>query len=281
MNREQVLCDVCPKFCKLREGQIGFCRARSNIGGKIVPINYGQATSLALDPIEKKPLMRFCPGTYILSYGSYGCNLRCPYCQNASISMAGPDNCPHRLITPEGLTDLAVDLSKQEPGNIGVAFTYNEPTVCFEFIRDTSKLLHEAGLKSVVVTNGGLVRKYADELLPHVDALNIDLKGFSDEFYRYVKGEFDTVKEFIKAAIEHKCHVELTTLVIPTKNDDPEEMEREAEWIASISPDIPLHLSRFFPRYKVDDLPPTPAETIYRLKDIAEKKLKYVYTGNL
>ena len=272
MNREQVLCDVCPKFCKLREGQIGFCRARSNIGGKIVPINYGQATSLALDPIEKKPLMRFCPGTYILSYGSYGCNLRCPYCQNASISMAGPDNCPHRLITPEGLTDLAVDLSKQEPGNIGVAFTYNEPTVCFEFIRDTSKLLHEAGLKSVVVTNGGLVRKYADELLPHVDALNIDLKGFSDEFYRYVKGEFDTVKEFIKAAVEHKCHVELTTLAIPTKNDDPEEMEREAEWIASISPDIPLHLSRFFPRYKVDDLPPTPAETIYRLKDIAQKK---------
>lgn len=281
MNREQVLCDVCPKFCKLREGQIGFCRARSNIGGKIVPINYGQATSLALDPIEKKPLMRFCPGTYILSYGSYGCNLRCPYCQNASISMAGPDNCPHRLITPEGLTDLAVDLSKQEPGNIGVAFTYNEPTVCFEFIRDTSKLLHEAGLKSVVVTNGGLVRKYADELLPHVDALNIDLKGFSNEFYRYVKGEYDTVKEFIKAAVEHKCHVELTTLVIPTKNDDPEEIGREVEWIASISPEIPLHLSRFFPRYKVDDLPPTPAETIYRLKDIAEKKLKYVYTGNL
>ena len=281
MNREQVLCDVCPKFCKLREGQIGFCRARSNIGGKIVPINYGQATSLALDPIEKKPLMRFCPGTYILSYGSYGCNLRCPYCQNASISMAGPDNCPHRLITPEGLTDLAVDLSKQEPGNIGVAFTYNEPTVCFEFIRDTSKLLHEAGLKSVVVTNGGLVREYAAELLPHVDALNIDLKGFSDEFYRYVKGEFDTVKEFIKAAVEHKCHVELTTLVIPTKNDDPEEIGREVEWIASISPEIPLHLSRFFPRYKVDDLPPTPAETIYRLKDIAEKKLKYVYTGNL
>ena len=281
MNREQVLCDVCPKFCKLREGQIGFCRARSNIGGKIVPINYGQATSLALDPIEKKPLMRFCSGTYILSYGSYGCNLRCPYCQNASISMAGPDNCPHRLITPEGLTDLAVDLSKQEPGNIGVAFTYNEPTVCFEFIRDTSKLLHEAGLKSVVVTNGGLVRKYADELLPHVDALNIDLKGFSDEFYRYVKGEFDTVKEFIKAAVEHKCHVELTTLAIPTKNDDPEEMEREVEWITSISPEIPLHLSRFFPRYKVDDLPPTPAETIYRLKDIAQKKLKYVYTGNL
>ena len=281
MNREQVLCDVCPKFCKLREGQIGFCRARSNIGGKIVPINYGQATSLALDPIEKKPLMRFCSGTYILSYGSYGCNLRCPYCQNASISMAGPDNCPHRLITPEGLTDLAVDLSRQEPGNIGVEFTYNEPTVCFEFIRDTSKLLHEAGLKSVVVTNGGLVRKYADELLPHVDALNIDLKGFSDEFYRYVKGEFDTVKEFIKAAVEHECHVELTTLVIPTKNDDPEEMEREVEWITSISPEIPLHLSRFFPRYKVDDLPPTPAETIYRLKDIAQKKLKYVYTGNL
>lgn len=215
MNREQVLCDVCPKFCKLREGQIGFCRARSNIGGKIVPINYGQATSLALDPIEKKPLMRFCPGTYILSYGSYGCNLRCPYCQNASISMAGPDNCPHRLITPEGLTDLAVDLSKQEPGNIGVAFTYNDRRCVLNLFEIHPSCCMKPELKSVVVTNGCLVRKYADELLPHVDALNIDLKGFSDEFYRYVKGEFDTVKEFIKAAVEHKCHVELTTFGDP------------------------------------------------------------------
>lgn len=246
-----------------------------------MPLNYGQATSLALDPIEKKPLARFCPGSFILSYGSFGCNLRCPYCQNASISMAGPEGCPHRTITPEGLTDLAVDLSKEQPGNIGVAFTYNEPLMSYEFIVDTSKLLHEAGLKSVVVANGGICGPYADKLLPHVDALNIDLKGFSDEFYHYVKGEFETVKDFIKNAYERGCHVELTTLVIPTKNDHPEEMERECKWIASISPEIPLHLSRFFPRYKVVNLPPTPAETIFRLKDIAEKHLKYVYTGNL
>lgn len=279
-HKEQVLCDVCPKFCKLREGQTGFCRARSNIGGQIVPINYGQCTSIALDPIEKKPLARFYPGSHILSYGSYGCNFRCPYCQNHEIAMAGREF-PSREITPEGLCDLAVDLSKQAPGNLGVAFTYNEPLICYEFIRDTSVLLHEAGLKSVVVTNGGITRRYADELLPHVDALNIDLKGFTLDYYRYVKGEFETTKTFIERAVFHGCHVELTTLIVPTKNDDPKEMETQARWIASLSKDIPLHLSRFFPRYKVDNLPLTPASTIFHLRDIAREHLNFVYTGNL
>ena len=277
---KQILCDVCPKFCRLREGQVGFCRARANVNGSIIPINFGECTSLALDPIEKKPLMRFHPGSYILSYGSFGCNLRCSYCQNHEISMAG-NEFPSRQISPENLCRLAKDLSQQEPGNLGVAFTYNEPLICWEFIRDTSALLHGQGLKSVVVTNGGITRKYADKVLPYVDALNIDLKGFSTDFYRYVKGEFETVKEFITAAHEHHCHVEITTLVIPTKNDSNEEMEKETAWIASLSPEIPLHLSRFFPRFKEGSIPMTPEKTLYRLKAVAEKHLKYVYTGNL
>ncbi len=186
-----------------------------------------------------------------------------------------------REITPEGLCDLAVDLSRRKPGNLGVAFTYNEPLICWEFIRDTSQLLHEAGLKSVVVTNGGITRKYANLVLPHIDALNIDLKGFSEDFYRIVKGELEIVKDFIGNAVEHGCHVELTTLIIPTVNDSPALMEKEAEWIASVSPDIALHLSRFFPRYQWNNLPITSARTIFTLRDIAKKRLKYVYCGNL
>ena len=280
MSTVQVLCDVCPKFCRLREGQKGFCRARANIGGVIVPINYGRCTSIALDPIEKKPLARFFPGSWILSYGSFGCNLRCPYCQNHQISM-DDGSLPSRQITPEALCEFAQSLSKEPRGNLGVAFTYNEPLVCWKFVRDTSVLLHEHGLKSVAVTNGGITRKYADQVLPHIDALNIDLKGFSPDFYQYVKGEFETVKDFIIAAVEYGCHVELTTLVIPSKNDSVEEMAREAEWIASISEDIPLHLSRFFPRYKVDNLPMTPVETLFKLQETARRFLKYVYLGNI
>ena len=273
------ICQVCMHHCRLKPGQWGICRARKNENGELVCKNYGQVSSLALDPIEKKPLRRFYPGSKILSVGSFGCNLRCPFCQNHDISMIKPEMSEDHYLPPEELADIAVKC--QEKGNIGVAFTYNEPLVGWEYVLDAAKLVKKAGMKNVLVTNGTASPEILKRLLPYIDAMNIDLKGFSDEFYRYVKGEFDTVKEFIKAAVEHECHVELTTLVIPTKNDDPEEMEREVEWITSISPEIPLHLSRFFPRYKVDDLPPTPAETIYRLKDIAQKKLKYVYTGNL
>ena len=273
-----VICPICPRACQLSEGQIGFCRARACINGKIVPINYGKFTSLALDPIEKKPLYHFYPGSKILSIGSFGCNLRCPFCQNYQISMAGFNDIPSRQITPQQLTELAIQLSKEPAGNIGVAFTYNEPFISYEFLRDCCVLLHEAGLKTVLVTNGHINRQPLLELLPLIDAMNIDLKGFNQEFYDYVGGYFDCVKQTIAEAYD-KCHVEVTTLVVPTKNDNPEDMDRQATWLASLSPEIPLHLSRYFPRYK-SDIPTTPVEILQNLRDIAQKYLKFVYIGN-
>ena len=182
--------------------------------------------------------------------------------------------------TPEYLTELAVDLSKKLKGNIGVAFTYNEPFISYEFVRDTSILLHEAGLESVLVTNGTVCEKPLMEILPLIDAMNIDLKAFNEEFYKWIGGDFATVKRTIELASEF-CHVEVTTLIIPGANDSIVEMQREADWLASIDPNIPLHISRFFPRYLVNDRPPTPVETIYELVATAKEYLNYVYAGNV
>ena len=182
---ERVVCDLCPKHCALAEGQHGFCRGRGNMGGKVTAVNYGKVTSLALDPIKKKPLARFHPGGYILSVGSFGCNLRCPFCQNHEISQ-GNENFPHRQISPEALVQLAVELSKEELGNLGVAFTYNEPIIGYEFVMDAAKLIRREGLSTVLVTNGMMEEAPLRALLPYVDAMNIDLKGFSEEFYRWI-----------------------------------------------------------------------------------------------
>ena len=272
------ICPICPRRCSLKEGQIGFCRARACINDIVVPINYGKVTSIALDPIEKKPLYHFYPGSKILSVGSFGCNLRCPFCQNYEISMAGINDIPHQNVTPEQLTELALKLADEPAGNIGVAFTYNEPFIGYEYIRDCSALLHQNNLKSVLVTNGHINPEPLAELLSLIDAMNIDLKGFTQEYYDYVGGNLECVKQTIAAA-QKKCHVEVTTLIVPTKNDSPEDMEREAAWLASISPDIPLHLSRYFPRYK-SDIPSTNIARIYRLQETAQKYLKYVHVGN-
>ena len=271
-------CPICPRRCQLNEGQIGFCRGRACINGNIVPINYGRFTSLALDPIEKKPLYHFFAGSRILSIGSFGCNLRCPFCQNYQISMAGIDGVEHQKITPEELTDLALKLAHEPAGNLGVAFTYNEPFISYEFVRDCAVLLQKAGLKTVLVTNGHINREPLTELLPLIDAMNIDLKGFSQDYYDYVGGSLECVKQTIAEAYD-KCHVEVTTLVVPTKNDSVEEMEAEAKWLASLSAEIPLHLSRYFPRYK-SEIEMTPIRTLHRLRDTAQKYLKYVHIGN-
>jgi pyruvate formate lyase activating enzyme len=274
-----VICPICPRQCHLNEGQIGFCKARACINGIIQPINYGKITSIALDPIEKKLLYHFYPGQKILSVGSFGCNLRCPFCQNYEISMAGHNEIMQQNITPRALTDLAVKMSREPLGNLGVAFTYNEPFISYEFVRDCAILLHQAGLKTVLVSNGHINKEPLIDLLPLVDAMNIDLKGFSKEYYDYVGGFFDCVKQTIATAYD-KCHVEVTTLIVPTKNDSVEEMEAEAAWLASLSPDIPLHISRYFPRYK-STIEATPIATVLRLCDTARKYLKNVHAGNI
>lgn len=275
---ERVTCQVCQHHCSLAEGQYGRCHGRKNWNGEIVCDNYGKLTAIMLDPIEKKPLRRFYPGSRILSVGSYGCNLNCPFCQNFEISMAKRQQVPYREIVPEELAELAYRYGKA--GNIGVAFTYNEPLIGFEYLRDTARLVRKLGMKNVVVTNGFAELWVLEEILPEVDAMNIDLKGFADSYYRKLGGDLEAVKRFIEKAAEN-CHVELTTLIIPGENDSGKEMEEEARWIASIDPGIPLHLTRFFPRYKMEDRAATEAESIYRLKEMAERRLRFVYAGNL
>lgn len=271
------VCQVCMHHCNLESGQYGLCRARKNEGGAVVCANYGRVTSLALDPIEKKPLKMFYPGTLILSAGSYGCNLRCPFCQNHEISMAGKDTAESVYLSPESLAQKAA--AAKGMGNIGVAFTYNEPLVGWEYVRDTAKKVRKAGMKNVLVTNGTALLAVLDEILPYIDAMNIDLKGFREEYYRELGGDLQAVKDFIVRA-SAGCHVELTTLVVPGKNDSPAEMENEARWIASIGSGIPLHISRFFPRYHMLDAEATAVRDVYLLAQTAGKYLKNVFVGN-
>ena len=273
------ICSICPRRCNLSEGQVGFCKARACQNGEIVALNYGRVSSVALDPIEKKPLYHFYPGSSILSIGGFGCNLRCPFCQNHHISMGGINEVPTQQMTPQELTLLALDLAKRPHGNLGVAFTYNEPFISYEYVRDCCELLHQKGLKTVLVTNGHINREPLLQLLPLIDAMNIDLKGFSEAYYKYVGGNFECVKETIATAYD-KCHIEVTTLVVPTLNDSEVQMAAQAEWLASLSPDIPLHISRYFPHYKLTNIPPTPVETLYRLCNVARRYLHHVHAGN-
>jgi pyruvate formate lyase activating enzyme len=266
-------CRLCPHHCLIEDGRTGLCGARRNVGGALYAESYGQATSLALDPIEKKPLYRFYPGSQILSMGSYGCNMDCAFCQNSTISQARPGT---EFVSPARLAGLAASV----PGNLGVAFTYNEPLIAAEYILDAAPLLRQRGMKVVLVSNGLICEEPLAALLPFVDAMNIDLKAFTPEFYKRMGGDFETVKRNIARCAE-SCHVEVTTLVIPGENDGDDEMTALSRRLASISRDIPLHLSRFFPRYKMTEKPPTPIETLTRLAAIARQSLAYVYIGNV
>ena len=270
-------CELCFHHCALDDGQTGLCRARACQDGKIISLNYGKLTSLALDPIEKKPLRRFHPGSLILSVGSFGCNLRCPFCQNHEISIAGDSGIQTVEVSPEQLAAKAAELVPH--GNIGVAYTYNEPLIGYEYVRDCAALVHEQGMVNVLVTNGTVEEEPWRALLPLVDAANIDLKGFTPSWYRRLGGDLEPVKRSIVLAAE-RCHVEVTTLLIPGENDSEEEIRELARWLASISPEIPLHLSRFFPRYRMLDRPPAPVEQVCRLAETARGYLSYVYTGN-
>ena len=276
-------CDVCFHHCDIPEGRRGFCGARSCKNGRVVAGNYGKITALALDPIEKKPLRRFHSGSKVLSVGSYGCNLRCPFCQNHEISWsAAAMGCADRAetITPGALADMAAELKPR--GNIGLAFTYNEPLIGWEFVRDAAALAHREGLANVLVTNGTAELPILEAIAPHIDAMNIDLKCFTDRYYtRVLGGSLDMVKAFIARAVQ-LAHVELTTLIVPGENDSEAEMRALTGWVAGLKGGrtIPLHISRFFPRFHMLDRPATDVEQIYRLADVAREELEYVYTGN-
>lgn len=278
----EAICTVCMHHCHLMPGQRGICRARKNVDGKIICENYGYLTAMALDPIEKKPLRRFKPGSMVLSVGSFGCNLRCPFCQNHAISMLSRDDLtmPVSVIRPRELADVALREKKSgRLGNIGVAYTYNEPLVGWEYVLETAKWVRLYGMDNILVTNGTASLEVLEELLPFIDAMNIDLKGFRESYYRKLGGDLDTVKRFITRAAKD-CHVELTTLIVPGENDGIDEMEEEARWIASLDERIPLHVTRFFPRYQMQDREATEVETVYRLADVARRYLTDVFVGN-
>jgi pyruvate formate lyase activating enzyme len=274
----KAVCDLCPRHCSLSEGQLGFCRGRINREGCVVCENYGRVTSIALDPIEKKPLRRFHPGANILSIGSYGCNMDCGYCQNCEIARADGESICWDTVSPEELASLAVAYRPQ--GNIGLAFTYNEPLVGYEFVLDCAKQVKARGLCTVLVSNGMIHRRYWEALIPWIDAANIDLKAFTQAGYSALGGDLETVKGTISFA-QGKMHLELTTLIVPGFNDSEDEMRSECEWIASLSPEIPLHLSRFFPRHRMMASDATPVETLQKLAQIAREYLEFVYLGNV
>ncbi|MBQ3806619.1 MAG: AmmeMemoRadiSam system radical SAM enzyme [Kiritimatiellae bacterium] len=275
----EAVCKTCPRHCRLADGAIGFCRARRAEDGRVVAANYGQISSLALDPIEKKPIAFFHPGSNVLSIGSCGCNLRCPFCQNDGISQHGADEVPCRTATPVELADLAARL-KDDQGNIGLAYTYNEPLVGWEFVRDCAKEIRVRGMFNVLVSNGCASEEVVSELAPLIDAANIDLKGPSQDYYDWIGGDFKAVCRMISMLHKAGCHVEVTTLVVPGRNDSDADINAIAAFVASVSPDIPLHVTRFFPRWRMSDAPPTPVATVRRLADIARRRLTRVLVGN-
>jgi pyruvate formate lyase activating enzyme len=267
-------CRVCPNNCSIAEGRTGLCGVRSNRNGKAYLPYYGLLSAVSSDPIEKKPLYHYHPGENIYSVGFYGCNLSCPYCQNYHISKEF--NKPSsRAVSPSELVSSAA-----ESGSFGIAYTYSEPIVHYEWVLETSLEAASLGLKNVLVTNGYINKTPATELLKVIDAVNIDLKSFNPEFYqRELKAELEPVLNFIKKASKH-CHVEVTTLIIPGKNDSEDEIKQSSAFLASIDPNIPFHLSAYYPSYKYT-FPPTAPENLLRLADTASEVLNFVYTGNI
>ncbi len=272
LGDEKVRCELCPHHCVLSEGQIGLCLTRKNQDGIMELMNYGQITSIAIDPIEKKPLFHFNPSDKILSVGSFGCNMKCAFCQNWEISQ---QMAPTKRVLPEQLVSIAV-----ERGSKGIAYTYNEPFVWFEFVLDTSRIAAREGLYNVLVTNGLVEKEPLNLLLQSIHAMNIDLKAFDESIYRRLGGDLETVKQTIERSVKYGIHVEVTTLVVPGINDDMKQLENEFKWLADLNRSLPLHLSRYFPNYKMAD-PPTSVEGLIDIYNLARQYLDFVYIGNL
>jgi len=269
-------CTLCPHYCKPAPGKTGICGVRKNTGEKIELLTYGVISGYALDPVEKKPLYHFFPGHNVLSIGSYGCNMKCDFCQNFNISQKIPES-----LFPETTPLKIVNAAIAAENNIGIAFTYNEPIIWFEFMRDTSLAAKSEGLFTVMVSNGYVNSEPLSEIIQFIDAFNIDLKAFNNTFYRKLTGsDIEPVKNSLKQIAREGKHLEVTTLIIPGQNDKESEMELQSEWIAGeLGKNVPLHLSRYFPMHRRDD-PATSQEKLNRLFEIASKNLNHVYMGN-
>lgn len=278
-NGNTVKCLLCPWFCELSPGQTGNCKVRENIDGLLVTHVYNQVAALGTDPIEKKPLYHFFPGKNILSIGEVGCNLHCTFCQNFHISQCYATQYDAFHTTS---VNQIVKMALNTRNNIGIAYTYNEPFTFYEFMFDIASLAKEKNLKNVVVSNGYVNPEPLEQILPYIDAFNIDLKAFDDHFYKkQTKGKLEPVLASLTKIAKAGNHLEVTNLVIPGFNDDEEKFGEMVKWIAGeLGPQIPLHLSRYFPQYKLD-VPPTPLEKLNRLFYIATSHLHHVYLGNV
>jgi len=276
----RVQCDVCPRACQLHEGQRAFCFVRACENGQVVLTTYGRSSGFCVDPIEKKPLNHFYPGSAVLSFGTAGCNLACKYCQNWDISKSRETDTLADEASPETIARAAVAL-----GCRSVAFTYNDPVIFMEYAIDVAKACHAVGVKTVAVTAGYMCDAPRREFYAHIDAANVDLKGFTEEFYQRVTGarlaDVLATLEYIRR--ETDTWLELTTLVVPGHNDSDEELDRMTRWVVEhLGPDVPMHFSAFHPDYKMTDVPPTPAATLTRARAIARRNgVRYAYTGNV
>ncbi len=275
LEDNKVRCELCPHRCVLKEGQTGVCRVRKNIGGKLYALNYGSVSSIAVDPIEKKPLFHFKPKSEVLSLSTVSCNMHCKHCQNWEISQVGMEFPYLKEMSPEEVMEIARNYE-------GIAWTYNEPTIWHEFTLDVSKMAKKEGLYTVYVTNGYINEEPLREIGQYLDAMNIDVKAFTDEFYRKITGaRLQPVLDTVERAYKMGIHIELTYLIIPTLNDSQDEIRKFAEWVYNLSSEIPVHFSRFFPMYKLTDKPPTPLKTMHNAYKIAKDVgLDYVYLGN-
>lgn len=272
LEGEQVRCTLCPHGCLIKENKTGRCGIRRATQGTLVAEAYARISSLALDPIEKKPLFHVKPGQSILSLGSAGCNFRCLYCQNWNISQKHP---PLSTLTAQQVVSEA-----QQQGACGVAYTYNEPLINFEYVRDCAKLVRAKGLLNVVVTNGYINPEPLQELLPWIDAWNVDIKSIRQEFYqRFCGAKLAPVLRNVKIIAQH-AHLEITHLIVTAGNDDLQQISELVDWIAEVSSEIPVHFTRYYPQYKWE-APPTDPELLQQAREVAKRKLKWVYLGNL
>ena len=278
LDNETARCIICPRMCNLKPGQRGFCGTKENQGGKIINLTYGLLSAIAIDPIEKKPLVHFYPGSLSLSISSVGCSFTCPWCQNWHLSTAKPGG-GFKKVSPDYVVDMA---HRQECTSI--SYTYNEPLINLDYVEDVARLARKEGVKNVLVTNGYVSLEALGRVVDVIDAANVDWKGFTEEFYqKHCAADLQSVLDATVEMHSKGVHVEITFLIIPETNDGEDEARRMAKYLVDkMGPDVPLHLSRFYPQYKFSDLPPTPAETLLRAREVAKAEgVHYVYVGNV